>query len=172
MELIWRKKMAAKVPELYSKWSVRAAWLCLALILWIAMPRYRNNSGDRVRLLYVDREGNTQRSPISHWLLSLLLPEEEIVNVGVKGIEYTAPLIRMTGLGNTFIEQAQSDINAGKIGNFFKPDKRLGFNNPSPLSMIFSPFWTMPWVGETVASSLARNSSVLAVSSARLMAQS
>lgn len=128
--LIWRKKMAAKVPELYRKWSVRAAWLCLALILWIAMPRYRNNSGDRVRLLYVDREGNTQRSPISHWLLSLLLPEEEIVNVGVKGIEYTAPLIRMTGLGNTFIEQAQSDINAGKIGNFFKPYKRLGFNNP------------------------------------------
>lgn len=128
--LVWRKVLSEKIPERYRKWSIRAIWLCLALALWIAMPRYRINSGDRVRLLYIDKEGNTQRPPIIHWLLSTLLPEEEIVNVGVKGIEYTAPLIRMTGLGNTFIEQAQSDIYAGKIGYFFKPYKRLGLDNP------------------------------------------
>lgn len=128
--LVWRKVLAEKVPKRYRNLSIRAVWLCLGFTLWIAMPRYRINSGDRVRLLYVDKEGNTQRPPISHWLLSMLLPEEEIVNVGVKCIEYNAPLIRMAGLGNTLIEQAQNDINSGKIGNFFKPYKRLGLNNP------------------------------------------
>lgn len=127
---VWRKTLSAKVPVRLRKWGVRSIWICLVVLLWMAMPRYRINSGDRVRLLYVDKKGNTNHPPISHWLLSTLLPEAEIVNAGVSGIEYSAPLIRMTGLGNIFIEQAQNDIKAGKIGNFFVPYKRLGFDNP------------------------------------------
>lgn len=127
---VWQKTLEQKIPEKYRKWSVRAAWIFLITLLWVVMPRYRVNSYDRVRLLYVDKEGNTKHPPVSHWLLSTLMPEEEIVSVGVKGIEYTAPLIRMTRLDNTFIEQVKSDISAGKIGNFFKPYKQLGLENP------------------------------------------
>lgn len=127
---VWQKTLGAKVPVRFCKWGICSIWICLTILLWIAMPRYRINSGDRVRLLYVDKIGNTKHPPISHWLLSTLLPEAEIVNVGVSGIEYSAPLIRMTGLGNIFIEQAQNDINEGKIEDFFKPYNRLGFDNP------------------------------------------
>lgn len=128
--LVWRKVLAEKIPERYRKWSVRAVWLCLAFTLWIAMPRYRINSGDRVRLLYTDKEGNTLQPPISHWLLSTFLPEEEIVNVGITGIRFTAPLIKEVGIGTSLINQAQHDIENGKISNFFKPYKRLGLDNP------------------------------------------
>lgn len=128
--LVWRKWLAGIIPERYRGWSMRVVWLCLILALWIGMPRFRSNSKDSVRLLYVDKEGNTQLPPVSHWLLSMLLPEEEIVNVGIKTIEYTAPLMRMAGIGNTFFEQVKRDINAGKIENYFEPYKCLGFDNP------------------------------------------
>ena len=127
---VWRKTLMGKVPEHYRTWAGRGVWLILITVLWVAMPRYRINSSDRVRLLYVDREGNTQQPPISHWLLSTLLPEEEIVNMGITGIRFTAPLIKEVGIGTTLIKQAQNDIESGKIGNFFKPYKRLGLDNP------------------------------------------
>ena len=127
---VWRKTLMEKVPEHYRKWAGRGVWLALIVVLWVAMPRYRINSGDRVRLLYIDSEGNTQYPPVSHWLLSALLPEEEIVNAGITGIGFTAPLIREVFTGTTLIYQAQNDIEHGKIGNFFKPYKHLGHDNP------------------------------------------
>lgn len=128
--VVWRKNFAEKIPEKYRVWGIRAIWLCLIITLWVAMPRYRIHSADRVRLVYVDKEGGVQRPPISHWLLSTLLPEEEIVNAGILGIRFTAPLIRQVGIGTSLINQAQDDIKSGKIGSFFKPYKRLGLNNP------------------------------------------
>lgn len=128
--LVWRKVLAEKVPERYRKLSVRAIWLCLALTLYIALPRYRIHSTDRVRLLYIDKDGNTQHPPISHWLLSAFIPEAEIVNVGITGIRFTAPLIKEVGIGTSLINQAQHDIENGKIDNFFKPYKHLGLDNP------------------------------------------
>ena len=127
---IWRKTLARKLPERYRKWAVRAVWIFLVVLLWIAMPRYRINSGDRVRFLYIDKEGNKQYPPISHWLLSTLFPEEEVVNVGMTGVRITAPLIRLAGIGKSLIGQAQDDIKNGKMGNFFKPYKLLGLDNP------------------------------------------
>ena len=127
---VWRKTLLEKVPEQYRKWAGRGVWLVLIIVLWMAMPRYRINSSDRVRLLYIDKEGNTQHPPISHWLLSTLLPEEEIVNIGITGIRFTAPFIKDMGIGTSLINQAQDDIKHGKIGNFFKPYKHLGLENP------------------------------------------
>ena len=127
---VWRKTTATKISERYRRWSVRAVWICLIVSLWVAMPRYRINSGDRVRLLYVDKEGQTQHPPVSHWLLNTLLPEEEIVNIGITGVKFAAPIIKEAGIGMSLINQAQNDIRDGKINNFFKPYKRLGLDNP------------------------------------------
>jgi len=127
---VWRKPLLGKLPENYCKWANRVVWLALIIVLWMAMPRYRIHSGDRTRLVYLDKKGEVKHPPISHWLLSMLIPEEEVVNVGIKGIAITSPIIHMMGLGNSLINQAKDDIVAGKIGNFFKPYKCLGLENP------------------------------------------
>lgn len=127
---VWRKPLLGKLSENNQKWANRGVWLALIIILWIAMPRYRIHSGDRTRLVYVDKKGEVKHPPISHWLLSTLIPEEEVVNVGIKGIAITSPIIHMMGLGNSLINQAKNDIVAGKMGNFFEPYKCLGLENP------------------------------------------
>ncbi len=127
---VWRKSIAAHLPERYRKWGMRGAWACLLLTLWVAMPRWRINSWDPVRLWYIDKEGNAVHPPLSHYVLSTLLPEAEIVNAGITGVRFTAPLIREMGIGQSLISQVQDDIAAGRIGNFFAPYKRLGLCNP------------------------------------------
>jgi len=92
--LVWRKELTEKIPEPYRKPSIWAIWLCLAVTLWIVLPRYRINSGDSVRLLYVDKEGYTQHPPIYHWLLSMLPPEE------AHGYKIDASQIHLMGLSN------------------------------------------------------------------------
>lgn len=127
---VWRKPIAKRIRERYRKWAVRGAWACLLLTLWVAMPRWRIHSADRVRLVYIDKEGNAVHPPLSHYVLSTLLPEAEIVNLGITGVRFTAPLIREMGIGQSIISQAQDDIAAGKIGNFFAPYRRLGLCTP------------------------------------------
>lgn len=130
--MVWRSYIKDRIPEKYRKWSMCAVWFCLIMVLWIAMPRYRINTivKDRIRLVYVNQDGQVHRPPISQYLLNVLLPEEEIVNAGIKGVRYTAPLIQRQGIGESLIQQAKEDIKAGKIRNFFSPYRRLGLNNP------------------------------------------
>lgn len=127
---VWSGWLMSKIPEGSRRWAIRAVWVALIVVLWVAMPRYRIHSTDRVRLLYVDKDWEVQRPPLSHWLLSTLVPEAEVVNVGISGIRLMAPAIKQMGIGPSLIQQAQDDIKDGKIRNFFKPYRRLGLDNP------------------------------------------
>ena len=57
-----------------------------------------------------------------------LLPEAEIMNFGITGVRISA----LFGIhsDNVFVRQAQEDARAWKLGNFFKPYRHLGLNNP------------------------------------------
>lgn len=37
---LWRKEIAAWMPERMRSWGMRAVWGCLAVALWVSMPRY------------------------------------------------------------------------------------------------------------------------------------
>ena len=126
----WRKPLTNVLPERYRELGFRSVWACLIVLLWMALPRYRINSGDRVRLLYFDQEGKTHHPPISHWLLSALVPEAGVVNVGITGLRIAAPFFKEVGVGTSLVNQAQDDVRDGKIRNFFKPYRRLGLDNP------------------------------------------
>ena len=118
----------AKLPEQYRKWTTRAIWCCLILTLWVALPRWRTHSHDRVQLAYLDNAGDVKHAPFSHWFASAVFPEAEIVNLYITGVR----LATLVGWhpNNTIVHQAQDDVKAGKIGNFFKPYRHLGLNNP------------------------------------------
>lgn len=55
------------------------------------------------------------------YLINTLIPEEEIVNFGIRNLMIGRPVISMMGVGGTLIVQANQDIANGKIHNFFTP---------------------------------------------------
>ena len=134
--LVWKKPLRELLPEKYRRWAVRGVWCLLFVVLWISMPRWRIDSGDRVRLIYFDKEGNAIHPPISHYLLSTFFPEEEVVNLGITGIRFASPLIQKMHIGESLINQAKNDIADGKISNFFSPYRNLGLDNP--VSAVYS----------------------------------
>lgn len=127
---VWQQVVGSRMPEQWRRWSLRGMWCMLALTLWIAMPRYRIDSSDRVRLLYLNGNGEPVHPPLLQYALATLLPEEEIVNVGLKGISITAPFLRYLGVGNSLIRQVKEDIAYGRGDNFLTPYQRLWPDNP------------------------------------------
>lgn len=96
------------------------------------MPRYRIHCGDRVRTVYLDKEGNEEHAPLSHYLLDTFIPEEEVVNFGIMSIRLNASPLSLIGMGsnNSLVKQAKEDIANGRINNFFRPYDNLGLDNP------------------------------------------
>lgn len=86
---LWQKELKACVaeadwmPRQLKAWAVKAVWACMIVCLWAAMPRWRIDSGDRVRLVYLDKAGNAKHPPLLQYLVNTLVPEEEMVNFGI-----------------------------------------------------------------------------------------
>lgn len=128
---VWHKNIATRIPLQWRKWSMRCVWAVSVIVLLIAMPRFRINSGDRVRLLYLSEDGEAVHPPLLHYTIATLLPEEEIVNFTVKSIRFTGPILhKVAGLGNRFINDAAIDFANGKMHNFLDPYDNLGSDNP------------------------------------------
>ena len=145
--LVWQSRIREKLPGHIRTWGIKAMWICLVLALFVAMPRYRINCGDRVRLVYLDEEGTVEHSSLLYYVINTLIPEEEVVNVGIKNIALVRPVLSMCGirLGGSLINQASEDIYNGKIGNFFKPYSNLGLENP--LSGVYPQFFNRMFGG-------------------------
>lgn len=109
---------------------MKAVGGCLVVVLWVAMPRYRVNSGDRMRLVYLDEKGEAKLPPLGHWIINTLLPEEEIVHAGINSLKLGKPVLCSLGIGQSLVQQANDDIANGKIGNFYSPYDNLGIDNP------------------------------------------
>lgn len=128
---MWHKEIVGRIPVQWRKWGMRGVWAVLVVVLWIAMPRYRINSNDRVRLFYLNKDGEAVHPPLLQYVMNTLLPEEEIVNFTVKTIRHTGPIVHQVGhLGNRFIKDAQKDFANGKMHNFLDPYDNLGCDNP------------------------------------------
>lgn len=129
---VWRGKIREKFPQRYHTYVIMAILTCLMLTLWVATPRYLINSSDRVRMMYLDGQGNTKRGPLLYYVINTLIPEEEVVNLGIKNIGLVRPILNLCGLhlGSSLINQASENIDNGMTRNFFKPYHNLGIENP------------------------------------------
>lgn len=136
---VWRNELREKLPEKFRTWGMRAVWIVLALVLWTGMPRYRINSGDRTRLIFVEEKDGkyvAKHPPIGQYILNTLLPEEEVCHAcvnftGLAGVEMGHLMKKLTGHGlDGFIKQAEDDYKAGKSANFLTTYDNLGLDNP------------------------------------------
>lgn len=125
--LVWKKQIFERLPLWMVRYGMKPYWVVFILCLWVAMPRYRIQSGDRVRLVYLDEEGNAKHPPIGQYLVNTLLPEEEVMNMGVHN---DVSLTKMMGIVGPIIQQVEDDKASGKIRNFYTPYRHLGLENP------------------------------------------
>lgn len=127
---IWKSYIVAHMPMPVRKYSAKIIWAGLIICLWVGMPRYRIHNNDRVKLVYLDNEGNAKRPPLTHYVLNTLLPEAEIVNFTTKGLKFIKPIAQYMGIGNGMMNQAQDDFDKGRRKNFLEPYHNLGLDNP------------------------------------------
>jgi len=67
--LVWKKDIFEMLPPWAKKWGIRPYWMLFFVCLWMAMPHYLIDSSDRVRLVYLDKNGDTKHPPaypVSH----------------------------------------------------------------------------------------------------------
>ena len=127
----WRKEIEQRVPEKMRRYVVGGVWIGFAVCLWVGMPRYRINSGDRVRLLYLDDEGKPKHTPIMQYALNTVLPEAEIMNIASRSLATFGFVSKYIGVGGSMVNQIKGERSKGMAGNFRKPYRLLGGDNPA-----------------------------------------
>ena len=103
------------------------------LCIFIAIPNYFQRG--RTQLIYLDKEGKRVSTPLHVYLINALLPEEEMMNFGLKATavlppESLSPVFK--NLGSRFIREAQSDFWHGYAFGFYTPYNRLSLQGSNP----------------------------------------
>ena len=115
--LVWKDNIKTLKP-----WSYKATIVALLIATFCVLPRYRYNTNDRVRLIYQDRTGNPKLPPLTHYLINIFLPEEEICNIGIYIARLSPKNIPLAGW---ILEEFKHDDKKGNIHNFYRPFKQL-----------------------------------------------
>ena len=138
---VWRKEIKAK-----KEWGYKALMCVLFIAMFCVLPRYRYNTSDRVQLIYQDEEGKPEYPPITHCLVNVFLPEEEICNVGIWGARIVPQIIP---LYNWILEEFNHDDKKGNISNFYRPFGRLNWSGEFMMSGTTSQVFNMMGIGNT-----------------------
>lgn len=141
LTFVWRKRIMRWCIFSRKKWGrmvARHSWkvmmALLAAQLWISLPRFRTGSDDRLQLYYLNDQGERVSTPVSHWLFNVLVPEEEIMNLGVWSARFGGGIAERLGIGGTMMEQFRDDEAQGKIDNFYAPYRNLDIKSLSLVS--------------------------------------
>ena len=110
----------------------------LIIAIFIAVPNYYQRG--RTQLAYIDKTGKHITTPINIYLLNVIFPEEEIMNVGMKVSAIIPPTGEPTlikNLGGRFIREAQNDFWSGKALSFYAQYNQLSwqFSNPGSFAI-------------------------------------
>lgn len=121
----WIKKKV-RIPYKVIVWG-------LILCIFIAIPNYFQRG--RTQLIYLDKEGERVCTPLHIYLINALLPEEEMMNFGLKATavlppESLSPVFK--NLGSHFIREAQSDFWHGYAFGFYTPYNSLSLQGSNP----------------------------------------
>ena len=124
LSLVWKKTIISKFPYRY---TFRYLMILFAVCIFAVLPRYRYNTSDRVRLIYQDKKGNPILPPLSHYLVNVLMPEEDIMNVCIHAARLGVTCFPFVG-GGTLLHQFQHDSRNWKIMNFYHPISKLNWS--------------------------------------------
>ena len=113
----WRKEIKAK-----KEWGYRAVMGVLFIAMFCVLPRYRYNTSDRAQLIYQDKKGNPEYPPLTHYLVNVFFPEEEVCNIGIWGARIVPKVIP---LANWILDEFNHDDKKGNIINSPFQFKRL-----------------------------------------------
>lgn len=144
LALVWRKEIKAK-----KVWGYKAVMGVLLIVMLCVLPRYRYNTSDRVQLIYQDQNGNPEYPPITHYLVNVFLPEEDICNFGIWGTRIVPKVIPLT---NWILEEFNYDDEKGNISKFMRPYNRLNWNGLFMMSGTTSQVFNMLGLGEKTQS--------------------
>ena len=116
----------------WPKWYPFLTW-GLALAIFIAIPNYFQRG--RSLLIYLNDKGERISTPLSIYAINALLPEEELMNAGVKLTAILPPASLspvFKNLGSRFIRDAQKDFWNGMAHTFYAPYNRLSLQGSNP----------------------------------------
>ena len=114
---LWRKEIKSVKP-----WGYRVVMGTLLIIMFCVLPRYRYNTSDRVQLIYQNEKGKPEYPPLTHYLVNVFLPEEELCNWGIWSMRL---IPKVVPLYNWIVEEFTYDIEKGNIANFYHPYEKL-----------------------------------------------
>ena len=138
---LWRKEIKAK-----KEWGYKATMCVLLVAMFCVLPRYRYNTSDRVQLIYQDKKGNPEYPPLTHYLVNVFFPEEEICNIGIWGARIVPKVIP---LANWILDEFNYDDKKGNISNFYRPFNRLNWNGLFMMSGTTSQVFNMMGIDNT-----------------------
>ena len=105
----------------------------LAFWIYCAIPNY--NQRGRTQLIYLNDEGEPINTPMPVYLVNALLPEEELMNAGMKATALLPPASLspvFKNLGSRFIREAQYDFWHGMALTFYAPYNVLSLQGSNP----------------------------------------
>ena len=137
----WREKIISK-----KEWGYKVVMGVLLIAMFCVLPRYRYNTFDRVQLIYQDEKGKPKHPPLSHYLVNVFLPEEEICNIGICGARITPKAVP---IAKWILEEFRYDDKKGNIGNFYHPFRRLNREGLFMMSGTTSQVFNMMGIGNT-----------------------
>ena len=118
------------------KYGRRIYWitaLSLTGCVFIAIPNYFQRG--RTQLLYLDNDGERISTPLPVYLINAVLPEEELMNAGMKATALLPPASLspiFKNLGSRFIREAQYDFWHGMALTFYAPYNVLSLQGSNP----------------------------------------
>ncbi|MBR3481073.1 MAG: alpha/beta hydrolase [Prevotella sp.] len=105
----------------------------LVIAIFIAIPNYFQHG--RSQLIYLNDKGERIGTPLPVYAINALLPEEELMNVGMKLTAVLPPASLspvFNNLGSRFIRDAQHDFWSGMALTFYAPYNRLPLQGSNP----------------------------------------
>lgn len=135
LALVWKKHLKAK-----KEWGYKVTMCVLWVALFCVLPRYRYDTGDRVELIYQDKDGNPEHPPLTHYLVNVFLPEEEICNFGIWVARIVPKDIPLAGW---ILEEFKHDDRKGNTCNFYRPFDRLNWSGHFMMSGTTSQVFNM-----------------------------
>ena len=105
----------------------------LAVSIFIAIPNYFQRG--RTQLVYLGDDGKRVGTPLPVYLINAILPEEELMNAGMKATAILPPASLspvFRNLGSRFIRDAQHDFWNGMALTFYTPYNVLSLQGSNP----------------------------------------
>ena len=128
--------------KLKEKLGRRGCWGLMAgliIAIFVAVPNYFQRG--RTQLIYLNEDGKRTGTPLGVYLVNALLPEEELMNAGMKATAILPPASLspvFKNLGSRFIRDAQHDFWNGMALSFYAPYNRLSLQGSNPGSFAYA----------------------------------